>query len=140
MKPPEGYITLKLSPEQAAWSPAPGRHSIWQSVNHVCIWREFTLTKIDGRPGPAREDMEPRNFESPATIDTAAWAATIARLRRTHEDCRDAIAAPPEAMSGIATARATVPACSAPACFCRSSSSPPRCCAASSSTRARPSR
>ena len=43
-----------LSPRQAALHPAAGRHSIWQIVNHVCIWREYTLTKLDGRPGPAR--------------------------------------------------------------------------------------
>jgi hypothetical protein len=24
-----------LTPQQAAWTPAPGRHSIWQIVEHI---------------------------------------------------------------------------------------------------------
>lgn len=78
-----------LTPAQAAWSPAPGRHSIWQNINHVSIWREYTLTKIDGRPGPTRDDMTPRNFEHPAAPEQVAWDAARARLRQSH----DAIAA-----------------------------------------------
>ena len=40
-----------LTPQQAAWAPSPGRHSIWEIVNHVCIWREHSLSRFDGRRG-----------------------------------------------------------------------------------------
>ncbi len=86
--------TADLSPEQAAWKPAPQRHSIWQVVHHICIWREYSLTKIDGRPGPAPADVEARNFEeSPVSPTAQAWNDTRARLKRTHDDLRALIAA-----------------------------------------------
>lgn len=88
-----------LTPEQAAWQPAPSRHSIWQIVSHVCIWREYTLTKLDGRAGPKREEMTPRNFEAPASVTPAAWAATCARLKKSHDDLRAFIAAAPNGPS-----------------------------------------
>ncbi|RJP36029.1 MAG: DinB family protein [Phycisphaerales bacterium] len=52
---PWGKALDSLTPAQAAWTPAPDRHSIRQIVNHVCIWRETTLSRFDGRPGPSRE-------------------------------------------------------------------------------------
>lgn len=74
-----------LTPHMAAWRPAPDRHSIWEIVNHVCIWREYTLSKIDpSRPGPKREEMEHRNFEPARAINELDWDATVARLRETH--------------------------------------------------------
>lgn len=83
-----------LTPAQAAWTPAPSRHSIWQIVNHVCIWREATLSRFDGRRGPSREDLERDNFAHPPTPDQAAWDVTRARLRATHDEIRKAIAKP----------------------------------------------
>jgi uncharacterized damage-inducible protein DinB len=83
-----------LTPAQADWSPGPGRHSIWQNINHVCAWREYILTKIDGRPGPSREDMAALNFAPPPAPTHEEWRKTLDRLRRTHEDCRAVIADP----------------------------------------------
>jgi hypothetical protein len=55
---PDSKVVQDLTPARAAWTPAPGRNSIWQIVNHVCGWREYTLSKFDGRPGPTRKDLE----------------------------------------------------------------------------------
>jgi hypothetical protein len=33
---------------QAAWKPAPERHSIWQIVRHVSRWKQATLDAWDG--------------------------------------------------------------------------------------------
>lgn len=90
-----------LTPAQAAWTPAPGRHSIWQIVNHVCIWREATLSKLDGRPGPSREELERTNFAGPLTPDRATWDQTRARLRATHDEIRKAIALPDAPMDRL---------------------------------------
>jgi hypothetical protein len=83
-----------LSIEQACWSPAAGRHCIWQIVNHVCIWREYTLSLLDGRPGPSREQVERENFAMAAGRTVAEWRGTIDRLRTTHDAVRVAIAYP----------------------------------------------
>lgn len=83
-----------LTPAQAAWRPAPGKHSIWQVVNHVSFWREYTLRKVDGRPGPGREDIDRENFVSPSSPDAEAWKLTIERLHATHQEIGKLIAAP----------------------------------------------
>ncbi len=90
-----------LSLPQTAWSPAPGRHCIWQIVNHVCIWREHTLSQLDVRKGPSREDLERDNFAMPASKSEASWQATIDRLRRTHNDIREAIARPDSSLERL---------------------------------------
>jgi hypothetical protein len=91
---PWSKATAGVTPQQAAWKPAPDRHSIWQNVNHVSAWRELTLTRVDGRPGPRREDMDALNFAEPAAPTEAAWRDACARLKRTHDDCRAVIASP----------------------------------------------
>ncbi len=37
-----------LTAQQAAWKPAPERHSIWQIVRHVNHWKRATLGAWDG--------------------------------------------------------------------------------------------
>src|SRR2546425_6427033 len=37
-----------LTAQQAAWKPAPERHSIWQIVRHVAHWKQATLGAWDG--------------------------------------------------------------------------------------------
>src|SRR6185503_1766140 len=74
-----------LTPAQAAWRPAPERHCIWQLVNHVCMWREYTLAKLEGRATPTREDVERGNFAMPASATDEEWRKSLARLRATHD-------------------------------------------------------
>ena len=83
-----------LTPEQAAWRPAPGRHCIWQIVNHVCIWRETTLARTDGCHGPTREELERDNFAMRDSPDAAGWKRTLERLQDTHDELRKIIADP----------------------------------------------
>ncbi len=91
---PWSKAVADLTPAQAAWTPGPGRHSIWQNVNHVCIWREYTLTRVDGRPGPTREQTERDNFTQPASPSADGWQKSLQRLRASHLAIREAIAAP----------------------------------------------
>jgi hypothetical protein len=37
-----------LTASQAAWKPAPNRHSIWQIVRHVTHWKRATLDAWEG--------------------------------------------------------------------------------------------
>jgi len=92
--PPWARAVGGLTAEQAAWRPGPGRHSIWQNVNHVSIWREYVAARVLGRPGLTRDEVYARNFEEPQEATAAAWQETQARLRRSHEAMREVIAAP----------------------------------------------
>lgn len=71
-----------LSAAQASWRPADDtsrRHSIWQIVLHMCLWREHWLRKLAGQTTP-KEVLERENF--PAITDTSEgfWAAARARF------------------------------------------------------------
>ncbi len=90
-----------LTPEQASWRPGPGRHSIWQIVNHVCNWREHVLSRWGGREGPVRDEVIARNFEEPAAASAEAWRATLDRLHRTHEAMRALVTEPAAPSEGL---------------------------------------
>src|SRR2546425_7695785 len=37
---------------QAAWKPEPGRHSIWQILNHMLFWQDYTRRALaEDKPG-----------------------------------------------------------------------------------------
>lgn len=85
-----GWVTtwekaIDITHDQAAWKPHPARHCIWQNINHICIWREYTLAKIQNLPSPTHAETEAQNFAMPKQPTPAAWDETRARLKRTHE-------------------------------------------------------
>ena len=93
---------LDLSPAQAAWSPAPGRHSIWQLVNHVAFWRTVTLDTIAGRPRPTEAKINAEQFAAPKNPSADAWNAARKRLEQTHRDLRAHIGKPTPGAERIA--------------------------------------
>jgi hypothetical protein len=90
-----------LTPQQSAWKPAPERHSIWQMVNHVCLWREHTLKKIAGVATLSDDEMQRRNFEAPPAVSAGAWDESRRRLKITHDQIRGAIADPSKAFERL---------------------------------------
>jgi len=48
-QPPLGKVVQGLNAQQAAWRPAPERHSIWQIVRHVTHWKKSVLQAWDGK-------------------------------------------------------------------------------------------
>jgi uncharacterized damage-inducible protein DinB len=83
-----------LTPAQAAWTPAPGRHSIWQIVNHMIFWREHDLALLKAQK-MSSEEKERRNFEpTPSPASDAAWRETKKRFAQTHQQIDEAIANP----------------------------------------------
>jgi len=69
---------------QAAWKPLPGRHSIWQIVNHMLFWQDYTLRTLAGDK-PGGEEVDRRNWEEPSDSGAPAWAQTQQRFA---ESCR----------------------------------------------------
>src|SRR5262249_42751421 len=83
-----------LTPEQAAWRPAPERHCIWQLVNHVSIWREYTLAKLAGGGHPTRDEVLSGNFAMPDSPTDAEWHRALERLHASHLAMAAALAQP----------------------------------------------
>lgn len=75
----------ELSATDAAWSPNPGCHSIWQEVVHVTFWRTVTLTRMAGGNAPDEQTIEQFEFAAPALVTEAAWNETVAALKHTQE-------------------------------------------------------
>ena len=80
-----------LTYEQAAWSPSPGRHSIWQIVNHVVYWREVTLDRIAAAPVPRHDPAHDDPFSPPAARDEASWQRDRDRLFDSHQQMQTAM-------------------------------------------------
>jgi uncharacterized damage-inducible protein DinB len=49
-QPPLSGAVEGLTAAQAAWKPAPERHSIWQIVRHLILWKRGVLQAWDGDP------------------------------------------------------------------------------------------
>ncbi len=81
-----------LTAQQAAWQPAPGRHSIWQNVTHAMFWRDYTLAVLAGRPKPTGDDIDAKQWLAPAEVTDGAWARQCAAFWDSHERVRLAIA------------------------------------------------
>ena len=85
-----------LTPQQAAWKPQPPRHSIWQLVNHIVFWQDYTLRTALGEK-PTREEFaretERRNWEEPVEISAAAWDEARERFLTSYRAMVDLISA-----------------------------------------------
>lgn len=74
-----------VTAEQAAWRPAPGRHSIWALALHLAYWKYAVRRILERRPRggfPRRPANWPR---PPAEATEADWARDVALLRDEHE-------------------------------------------------------
>lgn len=49
-QPPLSGALRGLTAAEAAWKPAPARHSIWQIVHHLILWKRAVLQAWDGDP------------------------------------------------------------------------------------------
>jgi uncharacterized damage-inducible protein DinB len=49
-QPPLNGALRGLTAAAAAWKPAPARHSIWQIVRHLILWKRGVLQAWDGDP------------------------------------------------------------------------------------------
>ena len=80
-----------LTPQQAAWKPAPKRNSIWQNLNHIAFWRETVVNRLAGKP-PSEDEVNRKNFEEPSEMTDAAWTAAQKRFEDAHNGIRKAMA------------------------------------------------
>jgi uncharacterized damage-inducible protein DinB len=83
-----------LTAEQAAWKPAPDRHSIWQLVNHMSFWREYLVHRAEGGAPSTEEDLHRQNWQEPAEVSEEAWRAARSRFTESHAKVRAVLANP----------------------------------------------
>lgn len=84
-----------VSPEQAAWTPAPGRKSIWQLALHIAYWKYAVRRRLEGG-SESRFPRGPANWPRlPRPADANAWAQDRALLKQEHERLLATIAAIP---------------------------------------------
>jgi len=81
-----------LTAAQAAWRPAPGRHSIWQIVSHMTFWREDALGRLKGKAAPSDEEVARQNFPEPKDASDKAWRDAVQRFSRSQEAVGKALA------------------------------------------------
>ena len=82
-----------ITAAEAAASPIPGAHTIWELVAHVTAWEDVWRRRIEGA-----QVNEPEEGDFPRTPapTTEAWGQTLAHLNRVHEEFLRVIAALPE--------------------------------------------
>jgi len=90
----------RVSPVQAAWRPAPGRHNIWELVVHAAYWKCAALRRLTGAARGSFPLKGSNWFERPEAADEAAWREDIALLDQTHRRLRQAVANFPAAELG----------------------------------------
>ena len=87
---------------QAAWSPAPGRKSIWQLALHIAYWDYAVRRRLEGGTG-ARFPRSPANFPAvPDSADAKAWADDVALLKSEHAQLAATIAKIPSSRYKVA--------------------------------------
>jgi len=71
-QPPLSEALDGITAAQAAWKPAPDRHSIWQIVRHLILWKGGVLDAWNGNP-PDGQQLTARDWREAAGSE-ADWA------------------------------------------------------------------
>jgi hypothetical protein len=80
-----------VTPRDALWRPAAGRHCIWDLVLHAAYWKYIVRGRLLDDPAIAFP-RAPANFPAvPARPNAAAWRADRALLDEQHALLRQAI-------------------------------------------------
>src|SRR2546426_3565909 len=81
-------LLVDVTAEQAAASPLPSVHSMWEIVQHIISNQRLVCERLQGKPTvlPPEEDWPLITDQS-----EAAWTATKRELRDIHERLRQAV-------------------------------------------------
>jgi hypothetical protein len=94
-----------LTAAQAAWRPAPGRHSIWEVAVHCAYWKYAVRRRLTGEKRGTFPLKGSNWFVRPAPGEgetDAAWKRDVALLIEEHRKLRHVIAGlKPEALHRV---------------------------------------
>ena len=81
-----------VTPDQASWRPAPGRHNIWELVVHAAYWKYAAWRRLTGAKRGSFP-LDGSNFlERPVERTARAWRADLELLDEMHRVLRAAVA------------------------------------------------
>lgn len=82
-----------LTPEEALWRPASGRHNIWELTLHAAYWKYAVRRRLAGDAIGSFE-RKPSNWpEIPDPADASAWKRDVGFLESEHRKLRETIRA-----------------------------------------------
>jgi hypothetical protein len=80
-----------LTPEEALWRPATGRHNIWELTLHTAYWKYAVRRRLAG-DAVGSFDRKPSNWPAiPVPADHRAWKRDIAFLENEHRKLREIV-------------------------------------------------
>ncbi len=80
-----------LSPDQAAWRPAPGRHSIAEQVVHAAYWKYAIRRRLRGDVRGSFPLKGSNWFPVAAPLSLTDWKSSVALLDAEHRVLRQTI-------------------------------------------------
>jgi hypothetical protein len=81
-----------VTPEQAAWRVAPGRHNIWELTLHAAYWKYVVRRRITKEKRGSFVIPGSNFFERPVELTNAAWKSDTRILIEEHVRLRDVVA------------------------------------------------
>ena len=84
----------RLTAEEAAWRPAPGRHNIWEETVHAAYWKYAVRRRLVGEKRGSFVLKGSNWFVRPeGEADESAWRRDVKLLEETHKALRAAVEA-----------------------------------------------
>jgi len=74
----------RVTPEQAAWRPAPKRHNIWETVVHAAYWKYAASRRFIDQPQGSFRYKGSNWFRRPEAPTAQAWKHDVALLDEMH--------------------------------------------------------
>jgi uncharacterized damage-inducible protein DinB len=81
-----------LTPERAAWRPAPSRHNIWELIVHAAYWKYIGLRRLTSGARGSFPLKGSNWMARPQEMHAQALKADIALLEQMHRALREAVA------------------------------------------------
>jgi DinB family protein len=80
-----------LTPDEALWRPAPGRHNVWELTLHAAYWKYAVRRRLAGA-AIGSFDRKPSNWPAiPDPVDLRAWKRDVAFLEAEHRKLREVV-------------------------------------------------
>jgi uncharacterized damage-inducible protein DinB len=80
-----------VSPQEAAWRPAPKRHNIWEIVLHTAYWKYAVRRMLTGERRGSFSRKGSNWFPCPSPLSASDWREAVTLLTHEHAQLRAAI-------------------------------------------------